>query len=346
MLRQISRRLDGVPDPKRWRLLPHTRIPGRSYDASIMEEPLVSIVIRSFNEGWALRHTLPALLAQDYRNRELIVIDSGSTDGSVELIRQAEPHHFIQIEPGAYHPPRVMNHGMRLARSNLVIFLNADATPQDPHWLRPLVRLLLNPQVAAVFGRQVPRPDCEAVYARDYETCFGPQHTTGRHDCFFSMVSSGIRKDIWARRGFNEALRYSEDAEYTRWARAHGYHVIYEPASCVMHSHNYTPAQAARRSFGEGRAEAAMWGGRREWYNFPRTVLLGWANDARRDLAFCLRQRRLREWPHALRVRWCQRRARLAGFRDGWAEYRASRLAAVRPPLWARESLGDLSPQP
>src|SRR5882757_7393557 len=119
-----------------------------------MDEPLVSIIIRSFNEGWALRQTLPALQAQDYRNWELIVIDSGSTDDSVELIRQAQPRHFVQIEPGDYHPPRVMNAGVRLARSNFVIFLNADATPQDPQWLRPLVRMLLNPNVAAVFGRQ------------------------------------------------------------------------------------------------------------------------------------------------------------------------------------------------
>ena len=52
-----------------------------------------------YNEGWALRETLPALRAQDYKNWELIVIDSGSTDGSVDLIRQAKPAHFVQITP-------------------------------------------------------------------------------------------------------------------------------------------------------------------------------------------------------------------------------------------------------
>ena len=54
-----------------------------------MNEPLVSIIVRSFNEAWALRATLPAVSAQEYKNRELIVIDSGSTDGSAELIRRA-----------------------------------------------------------------------------------------------------------------------------------------------------------------------------------------------------------------------------------------------------------------
>src|SRR5882757_5776670 len=66
--------------------------------------PLVSIILRSFNEGWALRETLPALLQQEYNNWELIVIDSGSTDGSVDLIRSAQPAHFVQIAPHEYNP--------------------------------------------------------------------------------------------------------------------------------------------------------------------------------------------------------------------------------------------------
>jgi len=45
-------------------------------------------------------------------------------------------------------------------------------------------------------------------------------------------------------------------------------------------------------------------------------------NDIRRDLRYCARQERLSEWPHSVRIRWNQRRARLAGFRDGWSHYR------------------------
>src|SRR5437660_921818 len=85
---------------------------------AVMSDPLVSIILRSFNEGWALGDTLAALTAQDYRNWELIVIDSGSTDGSVELIRRAAPRHFVQIQPHEYNPARVLNHGVSLARSD------------------------------------------------------------------------------------------------------------------------------------------------------------------------------------------------------------------------------------
>lgn len=287
-----------------------------------MTTPAVSIVLRSFNEAWALRETLPALRAQEFADWELIVIDSGSDDGSQELIRAARPAEFIQIQPHEYNPSRVMNHGMRVARGEFGIFLNADATPQGPNWLRPLVKALQEPRMAAVFGRQIPRPDCQAVFACDYHRCFGPERESAGWDHFFSMVSSGLRKDIWAKRGFLETLQYAEDDEYTRWARANGFNVVYCPDSVVMHSHNYTPAQAYKRSFGDARALAASWPGRPGQFNFLRTCLLGVLSDLRHDLRFCARERRVRELPHAARIRWQQRRGKLNGFREGWAHYR------------------------
>jgi rhamnosyltransferase len=287
-----------------------------------MTAPLVTIIMRSFNEGWALRDTLSALKNQRFTNWELIVIDSGSTDGSVDLIRAAEPAHFIQIKPQEYNPSRVMNLGMNLSHSDFGIFLNADATPADSEWLEPLVNALKDKNTAAVFGRQIPRPDCRAVYANDYERCFGPGRESTRWQHFFSMVSSGLRKDIWARRGFLEKMQYSEDDEYTRWCRSQDYRVVYCPESVVVHSHNYTPQQAYKRSYGEAKALAAVWKGSRSEINWVRTFLFGWLNDVRRDFLFCARNHRLPEIWHAARIRFEQRRARVAGFREGWRHYR------------------------
>lgn len=285
-----------------------------------MSDPIISIVMRSYNEAWALRETLPALAAQDWQNRELIVIDSGSTDGSQDLIREASPAHFIQITPEEYNPSRVMNHGMRLSRSERVIFLNADATPQNARWLRPLAETLADERVAACFGRQIPRPDCQAVFACDYDRCFGPERESANWDHFFSMVSSGLRKDVWSLRGFREDLQYAEDDEYTRWCRAQGYQVSYVEESVVMHSHNYTPQQSWKRSYGDARAIGKAWGQKPDSFNWPRTVLLGWIKDVRHDLSWCLKHKRLHEVMHAMRIRWQQRSARLAGFQQGWKE--------------------------
>jgi rhamnosyltransferase len=292
-----------------------------------MCDPPVSIILRSFNEAWALRDTLPALQAQDYANWELIVIDSGSTDGSVELIRQAAPRHFVQILPQDYRPGRVLNAGVRLAQSDTVIFLNADATPRGPGWLRPLAEALQDPATAAVFSRQMPRPDCRAVFAHDYERCYGDWRESAGWDHFFSLVSSGIRRDIWARRGFRESLQYSEDDEYTRWCRAQGHRITYCPESVVTHSHNYTPRQAYKRSFGEAWALGLMESAPAAPGAASGNLLPGWLNDVRRDLGFCLRTRRLGEWPQSWGIRWSQRRGRRDGSRVA-ASIQASGAAA------------------
>jgi rhamnosyltransferase len=289
-----------------------------------MSDTLVSIIVRSFNEGWALDDTLAAIQAQEYRPWELLVFDSGSSDGSLEIARRAQPRALRQLQPEEYVPGRVLNQAMRLARSPYCVFLNADATPQNTHWLRPLVQALADTRTAAAFSRQVPRPDCRAVYACDYERCFGPGREAGQWDHFFSMVSSAVRRDIWAERGFREDLQYAEDDEYTRWAKGRGYRVVYVPDSVVMHSHNYTPAQAYRRSFGDALALAASWPGQATAFSWFRTVLLGWINDVRRDALFCAGRGRWREWPHAARIRWSQRRGVLEGFRQGWTVYRES----------------------
>ncbi|MFO1498391.1 MAG: glycosyltransferase [Verrucomicrobiota bacterium] len=289
-----------------------------------MTDPLVSIILRSYNEGWALRDTLRAIRHQDYSDWELLVFDSGSTDDSVAQIRAFQPRAFVQLPADQYVPGRVMNNGMRLARSNYCVFLNADATPANESWLRPLVRALQEPNAAAVFGRQMPRPNCQAVFACDYSRCFGPNRESAGWQHFFSMVSSGVSREIWHRRGFSETLQYAEDDEYTRWCRKEGYGVVYCPESTVIHSHNYSPAQAYRRSFGDAQALAACWEGSPAQFNWMKTVLLGWFSDLRHDFFYCARHGRLRELPHALQIRWSQRRGRLAGFQNGWQTYRGA----------------------
>jgi rhamnosyltransferase len=278
-------------------------------------EPRVSIIIRSYNEKWALCETLPALKNQNYTNWELIVIDSGSTDGSIQLIQDTRPKHFLQIRPSDYNPGKVMNWAMELTETDYAIFLNADATPHNNNWLRPLIWPLLNPEVAAVFGRQVPRPNCIAPYSNDYERCFGTNRESLIWDHFFSMVSSGIRKDVWRKRGFLTTLRYSEDEEYTRWCKSHNYKVVYCPDSIVVHSHNYSTDQAYKRSYGEAQATIMMGLKSKAKSNCLHDFFLPWVKDVGRDLYFCAQRKCLREWPYSMLIRWNQRQGKLHGLR-------------------------------
>lgn len=288
-----------------------------------MTDPFVSIILRSHNDAWVLEHTLSALRTQEFENWELIAVDAGSDDGSPDILRAAKPAHFLEVPDPDEHPSRIRNQAMRLSTSEIAVFLDADATPQGPRWLRPLVEALARPKSAACFGRQIPRPDCHAVFAHDYERCFGPNRESAHWDHFFSMVSAAIRRDVWSRRGFREDLRYAEDDEYTRWCRAEGYEVYFVPDSVVMHSHNFTTAQCYRRSFGEARSLGLTWSGDTPAPGVLKTLFAGWFRDLRKDYLFCRQHGRTSELPHAARIRWVQRLGRYAGFQQGRKEAEA-----------------------
>jgi rhamnosyltransferase len=92
-----------------------------------------------------------------------------------------------------------------------------------------------------------------------------------------------------------------------------------------MHSHNYTPRQAYKRSFGEAWALAAHWTGPERDFTMRRSLLLGWLRDACGDLRYCARTGRLRQARHALGIRWRQRLGRLHGFQAGRQMHRVDR---------------------
>lgn len=273
----------------------------------------VSVVMRSFNEAWAVGDTIQQLFAQDFDGEiELIVIDSGSTDGSIEIIKKAKPAKLIQIPPGTYIPGVVLNQGAREASHDWIVYLNADATPAGTNWLSELLSPCIgNPRFGAAFSRQIPRPDCKAVFASDYDRCFGPARESKSWDHFFSMVSSVTRRSVLDQVPIREDLQYAEDDEWTRRLIARGFEIPYAIGSVVMHSHNYTLRQSYKRAFGDAKAMAAT------STDKPRPALLGWLADSFRDAKWCLRNRRPGGFPFASAVRLAQRLGRRDGDRAG-----------------------------
>jgi rhamnosyltransferase len=273
----------------------------------------VSVVMRSFNEAWAIGKSIDALFAQDFNGEiELIVIDSGSSDGSVELIQNANPAHFIQIPLGSYVPGVVLNQGAKAASHDWIVYLNADATPVGKNWLTELIKPCLNrPNFGAAFSRQIPRPDCKPVFAHDYDRCFGPNRDSRNWDHFFSMVSSITHRSVLDQVPIREDLQYAEDDEWTRRLAQLGFEILYSSASVVTHSHNYTPRQAYKRAFGDAKAMAAA--GSIE----PGSLILGWLADTCRDAKWCLKNQEISGIPLACAVRFAQRLGRRDGHSAG-----------------------------
>jgi len=283
----------------------------------------VSVVMRSFNEAWAIGETIQQLFNQDFEGEiELIVIDSGSSDGSIEIIEKSARARLIQIPLGTYIPGVVLNQGAREAAHDWIVYLNADATPVGRDWLVNLLEpCVSNPKFGAAFSRQIPRPDCLAVFAHDYDRCFGPQRESKDWEHFFSMVSSVTHRSVLAEVPIREDLQYAEDDEWTRRLVKAGYEIPYAIDSVAMHSHNYTLQQSYKRSFGDAKAMAATSTVLPRDVNYHYFVGLGLLKDAMRDAKWCFENGHITGIPHAVAVRLAQRLGRRDGHHNGWKFY-------------------------
>ncbi len=215
----------------------------------------VDVVVRCFNEMPHLTRTLSVLL-QDPRLR-VRLFDSGSTDGSIDEAVRAGVQ-IVSTRSPKYVPGKVLNDAMRKTEGEVVAFVNADAVPLSHDAVTRLVEAC-ECGAAASFGRQVPRPDATPATRADYARAFPASREGNGLVHFYSMAASAIRRDVWEALPFDEALRFSEDVDWTQRVRVLGRAIRYVPGAVVEHSHDYDERQRWKRMFGEGEADAAIY---------------------------------------------------------------------------------------
>ena len=116
------------------------------------DQPLVSIVTPSFNQASYLERTMRSVLEQDYPNLEYLVVDGGSTDGSVEIIRQYSKKLAWWVSEPDCGQTEAINKGFQHASGTIYAWLNSDDTYQ-PGAVREAVEFMQrNPQVVLVYG--------------------------------------------------------------------------------------------------------------------------------------------------------------------------------------------------
>ena len=232
-----------------------------------MEAPLVSIALVTRN-GVA---TLPELLEVVSQQRvdfayELVAVDSGSTDGSAELLARRVDRLF-KIAPGAFNHGLTRNAAIEQARGELVVLLVQDAVPANESWLDELTApLLADARLAGTFSRQRPRPDASlltrlyferAAVARDERrtaapltpadlAAFTPMERLER--CTFDNVCSCIRRSVWTKIPFRETP-IGEDVEWAKEVLLAGYPLAFVPAAAVVHSHDRSASYEFNRTF-------------------------------------------------------------------------------------------------
>ena len=255
---------------------------------------------------------------------ELLVIDSGSRDGSAELARAAGAT-VHEIAPQEFGHGRTRNLGMELTSSEVVCFLTQDAVPA-PGWLAAhLEALELGERVGASYGPHLAWPDTSPMIARELEQFFASMSPDGEPVLqrsgdltFLSNVNAAYRRECWEEIRFDD-VAYAEDQAFGRALLEAGWAKAYHPRAAVTHAHDYGPVEFAQRYFDEYR-------GLRETIGHIEPARPGRAlRDVRAGVAADRRWMAERHWPAGRRAAWTARSLLHHGSR------KAAAIAATRP---------------
>ncbi len=115
--------------------------------------PKVSIITPSYNQGQYLEHTIRSVLDQQYPNLEYIIIDGGSTDHSVDIIRKYEDQLAYWVSEHDQGQAEALNKGFRHATGNIIAWLNSDDFYYPGAIAAAVATFALHPELGLVYGR-------------------------------------------------------------------------------------------------------------------------------------------------------------------------------------------------
>lgn len=207
-----------------------------------------SIVIRTYNEARWLGDTLSAVAEQQGGLRfETLVVDSGSTDGTLEIAHR----HGCRIEHIAKEEftfGRSLNRGCEAAAGRVLVFLSGHCIPVGNDWLSRLVAPLLEERCVYVYGRQHGREGVtkfsEEMLFRKY---FPPESKIPQEGFFCNNANAALLAECWRKNRFDEEITGLEDLLLAKNLIAHGLRIGYVADAPVVHLHDETWQQVRLR---------------------------------------------------------------------------------------------------
>jgi rhamnosyltransferase len=227
------------------------------------EEVNISIIIPTKNAGNIFEAVLNAIFLQGYKSFEVIIIDSGSSDSTLDIAKSF-PVNVFHIKPSEFGHGKTRNYGVTLAKGKYVVFLTQDAIPSNNEWLSEMLKSFDKDGVVAAYGRQLPRKEENILDRIFFSVLYGKNsiiwgaglYTAG--DNIFSDANSAIKRSLLLKNPYKDDIIVSEDYEWANRIMQKGYKIMYQSRAAVIHSHSYDWHSLFKRNFDIGVSYKAM----------------------------------------------------------------------------------------
>lgn len=215
-----------------------------------MSRPRVSVVVRCFNEEEHIGKLLHGITRQTVEDREIVVVDSGSTDGTLAVARRF-PTRIVEIEPEAFTFGRALNVGCERADGEFLVFASAHVHPVYEDWLESLLAPFENPDIGAVYGKQRGGGGTAYSERQIFRRLFPDEDVPVQETPFCNNANCAIRRSLWEEIPYDEELTGLEDLHWARRVLDRGWKLSYAADAEVVHLHDETPREVMHRHMRE-----------------------------------------------------------------------------------------------
>ncbi len=211
-----------------------------------VSSPRVSIVIRTFNEEKHLGSLLEAIRHQSFRDFEIILVDSDSTDRTLAIAARY-PVQIQHIQPADFTFGRSLNTGLRAAKGEVAVIASAHVIPLDTSWLKNLVAPFNDLMVAIAYGKQRGDGGSKFSEAQHFIKWFPEKSNLNQEHPYCNNANLALRLSIWKTNSYDETLTGLEDLALASALREQGYKIAYVADAGVVHLHDETSVQIVNR---------------------------------------------------------------------------------------------------
>lgn len=206
----------------------------------------VSIVIRTYNSERTIEDCIESLLATTYSDYEILVVDDGSVDRTLELVQKYPVRVFRSS-----HGENPCNRGIRESSGRIIAFIDSDCVvPRN--WLMGIVAILQDGQVGAAGGQETAPSD-----SNYWPRCFEALRKLEKRLLFhwgsveqISNCNAAYRKEALVEvGGFSDYLFYGEETELNWRLSKSGWKILFDPTVVVLHNRRPSLLSYFRQQF-------------------------------------------------------------------------------------------------